>query len=62
MTWLPVDCHAHTVFSDGTLDPAALAAVVRGRGVRPSVADHISTDVAYAVKSVAAMREYLDAL
>ena len=62
MTWLPVDCHAHTVFSDGMLDPAALAALVRSRGARPSVADHISTDVAWAVKTVDAVREYLDAL
>ena len=62
MTWLPVDCHAHTVFSDGTLDPESLATLVRSRGARPSVADHISTDVAYAVKSVEDIREYLDAL
>jgi len=62
VTWLPVDCHAHTVFSDGTLDPESLAALVRSRGARPSVADHISTDVAYAVKSVEDIREYLDAL
>ena len=62
MTWLPVDCHAHTVFSDGMLDPAALAALVRSRGARPSVADHISTDVAWAVKTVDAVRDYLDAL
>ena len=62
MTWLPVDCHAHTTFSDGTLEPAQLAAVVRARGVRPSVADHVSTDVAYAVKTVDETRRYLDAL
>ena len=62
MTWLPVDCHAHTTFSDGTLEPAQLAAVVRARGVRPSVADHVSTDVAWAVKTVEETRRYLDAL
>jgi histidinol phosphatase-like PHP family hydrolase len=62
VTWLPVDCHAHTVFSDGVLDPETLAALVRSRGARPSVADHISTDVAYAVKTVEDIREYLDTL
>ena len=62
MSWLPVDCHAHTTFSDGTLEPAQLAAVVRARGVRPSVADHLSTDVAWAVKTVDETRRYLDAL
>jgi histidinol phosphatase-like PHP family hydrolase len=60
--WLPLDCHAHTTFSDGKLDPVTLAAVVRGRGARPSAADHVSTDVRYAVKSVAEFERYLDAL
>ncbi|HKG93905.1 MAG TPA: hypothetical protein VKA84_18495 [Gemmatimonadaceae bacterium] len=62
MTWQPIDCHAHTTFSDGALEPAELARVVRSRGVRPSVADHLSGDVRYAVKSVEGVRVYLDAL
>ena len=34
MSWLPRDCHAHTVFSDGTLTVAELVEHVRARGVR----------------------------
>lgn len=60
MTWQPIDCHAHTTISDGSLAPAALVEMVRARGVRPSIADHISTDVRAGVKSVPAVREYLD--
>lgn len=48
--------------SDGELDVDELVATVRARGVRPSVADHLSRDVAYAVKSVEGVRAYLDAL
>jgi histidinol phosphatase-like PHP family hydrolase len=48
--------------SDGALEPAALVDAVRARGVRPSVADHISRDVASAVKSVEAARAYLETL
>ena len=62
MTWQPVDCHAHTTMSDGALDPGALVEIVRSRGARPSIADHISRDVARAVKSVDAARAYLDTL
>ena len=48
--------------SDGELSIEELIATVRARGVRPSVADHLSTDVSLAVKSVDAVRDYLDAL
>ena len=61
-SWTPIDCHAHTTMSDGELSIEELIATVRARGVRPSVADHLSTEVSIAVKSVAAVREYLDAL
>jgi len=60
--WQPLDCHAHTTFSDGALTPAELVARVRARGVRPGIADHISRDVKYAIKSLDAMRAYLDEL
>lgn len=60
--WTPIDCHAHTTMSDGALSIEELTETVRARGVRPSVADHLSTDVALAVKSIEGMREYLDAL
>lgn len=62
MTWEPLDCHAHTTMSDGALDVDELVAAVRARGVRPSVADHISRDVSGAIASVGAVRAYLDTL
>src|SRR5688572_24186438 len=62
MSWLPRDCHAHTTFSDGTLTVAQLVEQVRARGVLPSVADHLSGDVAYALKDVSEVEEYLDEL
>jgi histidinol phosphatase-like PHP family hydrolase len=48
--------------SDGDLAVDELVAIVRERGVRPSIADHLSRDVANAVKSVDAVRDYLDEL
>jgi histidinol phosphatase-like PHP family hydrolase len=57
-----VDCHAHTTCSDGSLEIPALVERVRARGVRPGVADHVSRDVAYSVKSVEAARAYIEAL
>ena len=62
MTWKPVDCHAHTTMSDGALTVDELVARVGSRGVRPSVADHISRDVAGSIKSVAGVEGYLDTL
>lgn len=62
MTWRPLDCHAHTTMSDGELGVAELVEVVRERGVRPSVSDHISRDVRTAVASVEAVRGYLGVL
>jgi histidinol phosphatase-like PHP family hydrolase len=62
MAWKPVDCHAHSTMSDGALDVPALIERVTGRGVRPSVSDHISRDVSGAVDSVDAIRYYLDEL
>ena len=62
MAWKPVDCHAHSTMSDGTLDVPALIERVTGRGVRPSVSDHISRDVTGAVASVDGIERYLDEL
>jgi histidinol phosphatase-like PHP family hydrolase len=62
MTWQPVDCHAHTRMSDGALDVDGLLARARARGVKPSVADHISRDVAGSIKSVEGVEAYLDTL
>lgn len=62
MAWTPVDCHAHSTMSDGVLDVPALIERVTGRGVRPSVSDHISRDVTGAVNSIDAIREYLEEL
>lgn len=60
--WRPRDCHAHTTFSDGVLTPKAVVEVARERGVRPSVADHLSCDVGAAVSSTVAVGRYLDVL
>jgi histidinol phosphatase-like PHP family hydrolase len=62
MSWKPVDCHAHSTMSDGALDVPELIERVAGRGVRPSVSDHISRDVNGAVDSVEAIAGYLDRL
>ena len=48
--------------SDGALDVPELIERVTGRGVRPSVSDHISRDVTGAVDSIHAIRAYLDEL
>ena len=61
-TWQPIDCHAHTTMSDGSLSVGKLVETVRARGVRPSVADHCSTDVAFAIKNVDEVRAYLEEL
>jgi histidinol phosphatase-like PHP family hydrolase len=60
--WTPIDCHAHTTMSDGALSIEELIEAVRARGVRPSIADHLSTDVSLSVKSIEGVRAYLDAL
>lgn len=57
-----LDCHAHTTFSDGELTVAELVERVTSRGVRPSVADHLSRDVRWSVSTVERAREYLDEL
>jgi histidinol phosphatase-like PHP family hydrolase len=62
VTWQPIDCHAHTTMSDGSLTVEELIAVVTARGVRPGVADHLSGDVRYSIKTVDGVRAYLDAL
>lgn len=62
MNWQPVDCHAHSTFSDGalTIDEVVQRAVALG--VMPSVADHISRDVARTIDTVGGIRAYLDEL
>jgi putative hydrolase len=61
--WQPRDCHAHSTLSDGALDPAQVVAVVRSRGVLPSISDHVTRDIpARALRSVRAVRAYLDTL
>lgn len=62
MTWRPVDCHAHSTFSDGALAPAQVVERAVALGVRPSVADHISRDVSRSITSIEQVRTYLDAL
>jgi histidinol phosphatase-like PHP family hydrolase len=62
MTWRPVDCHAHSTFSDGELAPAAVAARAAALGIRGSISDHISRDVARSITSVDQVRAYLGAI
>lgn len=60
--WTPLDCHAHTTFSDGELSIDELIARARERGTRPSVSDHVSSYMESAVRTVDELRVYLDAL
>jgi len=62
MSWQPLDCHAHTTFSDGSLTVEELIERARRRGVRPSVADHLSRDVTRSIKDVEGVRKYLTTL
>jgi len=62
MTWRPVDCHAHSTFSDGELAPAAVAARAAALGIRGTISDHMSRDVARSITSVDQIRAYLDAI
>jgi histidinol phosphatase-like PHP family hydrolase len=62
MTWQPVDCHAHTTYSDGALSVSDLLEKARSLGVRPSVADHISRDAPTTVDSPRAVSRDLDDL
>jgi histidinol phosphatase-like PHP family hydrolase len=60
--WQPLDCHAHSTWSDGALEPEAVLATVRARGVRPSITDHVSREVARAVHTPARAAAYAEAL
>ena len=62
MTWRPVDCHAHSTYSDGALAIPQVVERAAALGVQPSAADHISRDVARAISSVDEVRAYLDEL
>ena len=60
--WRPRDCHAHSTWSDGALEPERVVEVARARGALPSITDHLSGDVSSAVASVDEVRAYLHAL
>lgn len=60
--WRPLDLHAHTTHSDGSLTVGELVALAERLEVRPSVSDHISRDVAGAVSDLDAVLVYLDDL
>jgi histidinol phosphatase-like PHP family hydrolase len=62
MTWQPVDCHAHSTYSDGALSVTEVVEKARSLGVRPSVTDHISRDAPTTVDSPRAVARYLDDL
>lgn len=62
MSWQPVDCHAHSTHSDGSLEVRQLVERAHALGVVPSVADHVTRDISAGVRSVEEVRQYLDAL
>jgi histidinol phosphatase-like PHP family hydrolase len=62
VSWQPVDCHAHSTLSDGALTVQQIVSVGEWHGVRPSVTDHISRDVAFGPRDLGAVAEYLDEL
>ncbi len=62
ISWQPVDCHAHSTFSDGALTVDEVVQRAAERGVAPSVSDHISRDVPRTIDSLDGVRAYLDAL
>lgn len=62
MTWTPLDCHAHTTWSDGALELETAIDAVRARGVRPSISDHVSRDVVGAIDSHERVLTYVRAL
>lgn len=62
MTWLPLDCHAHSTLSDGALTPEELIARAAELEVRPSICDHVSGDVSPAVRTRPQVAFYLDEL
>src|SRR3954470_12542831 len=62
MNWRPVDCHAHSTFSDGALAISQVVERAASLGVVPSIADHISRDVSRTIDSVAGVAAYLDEL
>ncbi len=62
MSWQPVDCHAHSTLSDGALTVSQIVERGQQLGVRPSVTDHISHDVALGPRDVDAVERYLEEL
>ena len=60
--WQPLDCHAHSTFSDGELTVAEVVARAAARVVRPSISDHMSSYMATALRNPEDVGEYLDAL
>jgi histidinol phosphatase-like PHP family hydrolase len=62
VTWRPVDCHAHSTLSDGALTVEQIVQRGDHLGVRPSVTDHMSRDVAVGPQDVDAIARYLDEL
>src|SRR4051812_38581595 len=62
MTWQPVDCHAHSTFSDGALSIPQVVERAVSLGVYPCVADHISHDVSRTIDSLAQLRAYFHEL
>jgi histidinol phosphatase-like PHP family hydrolase len=60
--WRPLDCHAHSTFSDGELSVEEVIERATALNVRPSVSDHIATYMAVALRTTEQVREYLAVL
>jgi histidinol phosphatase-like PHP family hydrolase len=59
MSWRPVDCHAHSTWSDGDLAVAEVVRLGAERGVRTSIADHVTRDISRGVTSAERFAEYV---
>lgn len=60
--WMPVDCHAHSTFSDGALTVPQVVELAHRLGVKPTVSDHVASYMKRALRDEPSVRAYLDAL
>ena len=60
MSWQPVDCHCHSIHSDGSLTVGEVVERAIDLGTQPSVTDHISRDAPTTLQSEEAIAAYLE--
>ena len=61
-SWRPLDCHAHSTFSDGELSVGEVVELARSRGVRPSISDHVASYMTSALRTVDDVARYIAVL